>query len=246
MHYFSGIAQRTKKRFFRWIRILPAVRRKIENEIGKVSESMEASVRERTANMDYYTSLPGYGLSKEEILKTIDEYLALGEFKWKEGRVSGAVYNFNDDLCNLVGTVYEKTSYTNPLHSDIFPGINKMEAEVVRMCANMFNGGPEAVGTVCWHSPLLTHCWLMNNLFVCLSLRSDDNRRHRVVNYGMQGVSWLWSRNKRHHQTKYCHVTHSTFWIRQSRAIFGHSYQLCWHWSKYHGSKNWPNETKNQ
>lgn len=144
----AGVAQRTKKQFFRLIRFIPVIQRKIDSELETISKSMEDSVRKRTENMDYYISLPNYGLTEEEILKAVDEYLALGEYKWKEGRVSGAVYNFNDNLCKLVGSVYEKTSYTNPLHSDIFPGINKMEAEVVRMCATMFNGDEETCGTV--------------------------------------------------------------------------------------------------
>lgn len=98
--------------------------------------------------MDYFMALPELGLSRGDILKTLDAYLNLGEYKWKDGRVSGAVYNFDADLCDLVGTVYQQTSYTNPLHSDVFPGINKMEAEVVRMCATMFNGNEAVVGTV--------------------------------------------------------------------------------------------------
>lgn len=128
--------------------MLPPIRRRIDAEIAKVSDSMVASVRERTANMEYYTTLPLLGMSKEEILLQIDNYLALGEYNWKEGRVSGAIYNFNNDINQFLSKVYEKTAYTNPLHSDIFPGINKMEAEVVRMCAAMFNGNADTVGTV--------------------------------------------------------------------------------------------------
>lgn len=144
-----GLTSRAKKKFFKLLRLLPPVRRKIENEIAKISNSMDVTVRERTAHMQYYTTLPLLGLSDEELLMQIDSYMSLGEYKWKEGRVSGAVYNFNDDLCDLVSIVYKKTAYTNPLHADIFPGINKMEAEVVRMCATMFNGNAiETVGTV--------------------------------------------------------------------------------------------------
>lgn len=129
-------------------RLLPPVQRKIDNELAKIAESMEKPVRERTTDMEYFTTLPLLGLSKDELLNQIDNYLDLGSYKWKEGRVSGAVYNFNDKLCELVSEIYGKTAYTNPLHSDIFPGINKMEAEVVRMCAAMFNGDENSVGTV--------------------------------------------------------------------------------------------------
>lgn len=147
--YFQiGLTSRAKKRFFKLIRLVPAVQRRIDSEIGEIAISMDDSVQKRTAHMQYFTSLPPFGLSDEELLMQVDSYLTLGEYKWKEGRVSGAVYNFNGDLCNLVATVYKKTAYTNPLHADIFPGINKMEAEVVRMCATMFNGSSASVGTV--------------------------------------------------------------------------------------------------
>lgn len=109
---------------------------------------MVNSVAERTKHMEYYTALPPLGMSKEQLLMQIDNYLALGEYKWRDGHVSGAVYNYSTDLCSLVGAIYEKTAYTNPLHSDVFPGLNKMEGEVVRMCSAMFNGDANTVGSV--------------------------------------------------------------------------------------------------
>ena len=39
-------------------------------------------------------------------------------------------------------------AWSNPLHPEVFPNVVKMEAEIVRMTCNMFNGGPKAVGTV--------------------------------------------------------------------------------------------------
>lgn len=62
--------------------------------------------------------------------------------------MSGAVYYYSQDLIDIVSEVYSKTSYTNPLHSDLFPGLCKMEAEVVQIAANLFNGSDKACGTV--------------------------------------------------------------------------------------------------
>lgn len=153
LFHFAGILSRSKKRFFRLIRLIPAVQRKIDTEIGQIAESLENDVKKRSEGLEYYTKLPFNGLEAEEIVKLVDAYLALGEYKWKEGRVSGAVYNYTNDLAKLVAAVYEKTSYTNPLHPDIFPGINKMEAEVVRMSAALFRGNAKTVGTViAWRS----------------------------------------------------------------------------------------------
>ncbi|PIO28197.1 hypothetical protein AB205_0051490, partial [Aquarana catesbeiana] len=44
--------------------------------------------------------------------------------------------------------VYGEFAWSNPLHPDIFPGVRKMEAEVVRMACTLFNGGPQSCGTV--------------------------------------------------------------------------------------------------
>lgn len=72
----------------------------------------------------------------------------LGDYEWKSGYVSGAVYNYNQDVVNLVGKIYSKTSYTNPLHPDLFPGVCKMEAEVIQMGLELFKGDENCCGTV--------------------------------------------------------------------------------------------------
>ncbi|TMW40433.1 hypothetical protein DOY81_014487, partial [Sarcophaga bullata] len=96
----------------------------------------------------YSLQLPEEGLTKEQILQLVDEHLKLGHYDWREGRVSGTVYGFKEDLVELVTEVYGKASYTNPLHADIFPGICKMEAEVVRMACTLFHGDEKSCGTM--------------------------------------------------------------------------------------------------
>lgn len=44
--------------------------------------------------------------------------------------------------------VYGIASYTNPLHSDIFPGVCKMEAEIIRIACRLFNGDESSCGSV--------------------------------------------------------------------------------------------------
>ena len=62
--------------------------------------------------------------------------------------------------CRLCMQVYADFAWTNPLHADVFPDIRKMEAEVVRMTCNLFQGGPESCGTVC------VHLFLLHFLFI--------------------------------------------------------------------------------
>lgn len=145
---FSGVIERSRKRFFKLIRQIPAVQKKIDDKMSKIHAELEGEVIKRTKDLEYYTKLPYDAFTHDQILEMIDQYLKIGNYNWKGGRVSGAVYNYDDDLAKLVGEVYRKTSYTNPLHPDIFPGINKMEAEIVRMTAVLFHGDDDTVGTV--------------------------------------------------------------------------------------------------
>ena len=62
--------------------------------------------------------------------------------------MSGAVYNYNIEANKLFTDVYGLFASTNPLQPDVFPGIRKMEVEVIEMCVDMFHGGPNACGTV--------------------------------------------------------------------------------------------------
>lgn len=78
-------------------------------------------------------------------------FIYKGDYNWKQGRVSGSIYYFNPNLINLIKEVYGQTSYTNPLHPDVFPGLCKMEAEVIRICVNLFHGDDNCCGSVCLH-----------------------------------------------------------------------------------------------
>lgn len=128
---------------------LPAVRRKIDAEISKAKRDFESEISKSCNDLNWSLELPANGLSHEEILQLVDKHLNIGHYNWREGRVSGAVYGFKEDLVALITEVYGKTSYTNPLHSDIFPGVCKMEAEVVRMACTLFHGDANSCGTVC-------------------------------------------------------------------------------------------------
>lgn len=72
----------------------------------------------------------------------------LGPYDYNAGLVSGTVYSINKDIRSITKEVYGKTSYTNPLHTDVFPGVCKMEAEVVRISVNLFHGDSNACGCV--------------------------------------------------------------------------------------------------
>lgn len=137
-----------KKTLFKFARYIPQVRQKIEKELTDIQRTFEEDQSKLGEKTGYILSLPQNGISHDEILSKMDQYLELGHYKWKDGFVSGAVYNFDDKIVDLTTDIYRKTAYTNPLHADIFPGICKMEAEVVRTTANLFNGDENTCGSI--------------------------------------------------------------------------------------------------
>jgi glutamate/tyrosine decarboxylase-like PLP-dependent enzyme len=42
-----------------------------------------------------------------------------------------------EDLNKVIQTAMSAFVVSNPLHPDVFPGVRKMEAEVVRMCLDL-------------------------------------------------------------------------------------------------------------
>lgn len=100
--------------------------------------------------LKFHEDLPQNGMSSIDVLKSLQVYQALSHVKWTEGRVSGGIYaNLSDeDFVHLIRDVYGETAYTNPLHPDVFPGIRKMEAEVVRISCTLFNGDENTCGTM--------------------------------------------------------------------------------------------------
>uniref|UniRef100_A0AAQ4S9M3 sphinganine-1-phosphate aldolase n=1 Tax=Gasterosteus aculeatus aculeatus TaxID=481459 RepID=A0AAQ4S9M3_GASAC len=144
----ESLPSRIKKLCFRLIRKIPFVGANIQSQLNKALDDMSASLCTLKEGMSYTKQLPSKGLSQSQVLDKIREYETLNEVQWENGCVSGAVYWGDESLTNLLVKVYGDFAWSNPLHPDIFPGVRKMEAEVVRMACTLFHGGPTSCGTV--------------------------------------------------------------------------------------------------
>lgn len=144
----ESLVTRGKKTVFKLARKIPVISQRIEHEMKKINETFEQEVIHRNQGNPYITTLPTEGKSHHDIIQQVEQYLSFGEYNWRGGFVSGTVYNYNPELIRLLTEVYGRASYTNPLHPDVFPGVCKMEAEVVRITATLFHGGPDSCGTM--------------------------------------------------------------------------------------------------
>lgn len=144
----ESLTSRIKKQCFRLIRKIPFVGSAIQGQLNKALDDMSVSLCSLKNGMTYTNQLPSRGLSQSQVLDEIRQYQTLNEVQWEKGCVSGAVYWGDESLTKLLVKVYGDFAWSNPLHPDIFPGVRKMEAEVVRMSCTLFHGGPNSCGTV--------------------------------------------------------------------------------------------------
>ena len=101
---------------------LPNVKEQIEAESAKVRKGFSEEMQAPTSQLSEMIHLPKNGLNDQDILKLTENYLGCGKYNWKDGTLSGTVYNGNDALTELMTKVYGMAAWTNPLHPDAFPG----------------------------------------------------------------------------------------------------------------------------
>jgi sphinganine-1-phosphate aldolase len=121
-------------------RRIPGVEAKVKLEIQKTVESIERSVAPEI-DAPVNRKLPEVGHSVTSIKEELKTYQDLDHCSWESGKVSGTVYHGGKELSLLLKDAYGMFSVSNPLHPDVFPGVRKMEAEVISMCLDLYHGG---------------------------------------------------------------------------------------------------------
>ncbi|KAL7079789.1 hypothetical protein ACQ4LE_001348 [Meloidogyne hapla] len=147
--------QPLKKRFkafcFSILRkFVPSVNKQIQDALNKTKDELIHSIHQYDKGMDFIREMPLKSINNESIIKRIEYYQEMeGTFDYIKGRVSGTVYtNVDPKHMAILGEVFHKFAYSNPLHPDVFPAVRKMEAEIIKIVANLFHGPEGAVGTV--------------------------------------------------------------------------------------------------
>ncbi|KAH7160726.1 pyridoxal phosphate-dependent transferase [Dactylonectria macrodidyma] len=123
----------------------PGVRGKVQKQVketvAKLSDKLVPKDQTR------YLTLPKEGLPHDVVRAELEALASLDHTRWEDGCVSGAVYHGEDELLKLQTEAYGKFTVANPIHPDVFPGVRKMEAEVVSMVLSLFHAPPHAAGT---------------------------------------------------------------------------------------------------
>ncbi|ODQ64246.1 PLP-dependent transferase [Nadsonia fulvescens var. elongata DSM 6958] len=126
---------------------LPSIKTKVDNEVLAITTKLESDMIPSSDELTYYHELPRQGWTSEAVLEQLHSLETLKHSNWEKGRVSGAVYHGGEDLLELQAKAYNLFGVANQLHPDVFPGVRKMESEIVSMVLKLYNAPTGACGT---------------------------------------------------------------------------------------------------
>ncbi|KAJ0408037.1 hypothetical protein P43SY_000241 [Pythium insidiosum] len=132
------------------VKSLPVLSGKMEQEMKKIESQIEHSLKGENSHVAKATknyALPRKGMADDALVSLLKELAGDSDKKWQDGLVSGAVYHGEQDHLAVLNKAYELFSVSNPLHADLWPAVNKFEAEVIQMTAALMS--PEGNSDVC-------------------------------------------------------------------------------------------------
>lgn len=140
------------------------MRATVQRQVTDAIAKLEAKLITKGPGVSRYLTLPVEGWTDQQIHAELVKLSEMEHTSWEDGQVSGAVYHGGSDLVKLQAEAFERFSVANPIHPDVFPGVRKMEAEIVAMVLAMFNAPPGGAGVT-------TSGGTESILMACLSAR---------------------------------------------------------------------------
>ncbi|KAL8867666.1 MAG: hypothetical protein Q9174_005515 [Haloplaca sp. 1 TL-2023] len=139
---------------------LPGVRSKVKFQVAEAISKLESQLVPQGPGISRYLTLPKEGWTEQQVRAELENLSELKHTRWEDGRVSGAVYHGGDALIKVQSEAFQKFMVANPIHPDVFPGVRKMEAEIVAMVLDLFrapaggagvttSGGTESILMAC-------------------------------------------------------------------------------------------------
>ena len=142
----------------------PGVHARVQKQVSEAISKLEDKLVPKGPGTNRYLTLPKEGWTEEQVRAELGKLGDMERIHWEDGLVSGAVYHGGDNLIKLQADAFERFSVSNPIHPDVFPGVRKMEAEIVAMVLAMFHAPSGAAGVT-------TSGGTESILMACLSAR---------------------------------------------------------------------------
>ena len=146
--FFSS---RIKRKLRKYLNLILSMYRNIsyiKSKKTKTVNKIKSEFFKRGNNEICYNKLPEKGFKKEQLLSCISEFKYMNTEPIKNNKISGTVYTNDKNLSEVILKSIETFQYTNPLHSDLFPGLQRMESSIVNMCLELYKGNKNSIGNI--------------------------------------------------------------------------------------------------
>lgn len=128
-----GLYLSLQKTAYRLFQAAPFIRGRVEREKLRTLRQMERDMIPTGRDVERHTALPKEGWSEDRVRAELVRLAGMERPRWEDGKVSGTVYHGGEQLTRLQTEAFGTFTVANPLHPDVFPGVRKMEAEIVAM-----------------------------------------------------------------------------------------------------------------
>lgn len=163
-----------RRTLYGWFLRAPGVRSQVEKQVSEAILKLQTKLVPSGPGVVRHLNLPKEGWSEETVRNEVERLAAMDHTRWEDGFVSGAVYHGGESLIKLQTEAYGKFTVANPIHPDVFPGVRKMEAEIVAMVLAMFNAPVGGAGVT-------TSGGTESILMACLSARQKGYAERGVT-----------------------------------------------------------------
>ena len=137
-----------KENMFQYVKNIRFIKNKINKEVNETINSLQNEFFPKIDEENIYRNLPVEKIEGEKIKKQLEFYKEMGKVDYEGGKVSGTIYTNDKNNDELILETYKMFQWTNPLHTDSFPGIQKMEASIVSMCLNLYKADSTSIGNM--------------------------------------------------------------------------------------------------
>jgi len=136
----------SRKNIRNTIKMIPYVKNKISLERQKIIMNIHTKFDNQLDNIEPQ-ELPHIGFNSDKLVGLFELMAKKGDIKYRDGRVSGATYSNNKDLDNTMTKIFPYFNKSNPLHTNLYPAVRKMEQECIAIMIKMFNGNDGSNGS---------------------------------------------------------------------------------------------------
>ena len=143
----NGIANTFTKFAVSAAQALPGARSVLASEQKESLKVIEQSIFKGVEDNNIFETLPEEGLSADQVLEILESWRNK-EVAYKSGKAFGGIYHNYHELEEVEKKALTMFCDSNGLYPTTFPGLRKIEAEVVRIACNLLHGNAETCGTM--------------------------------------------------------------------------------------------------